>query len=86
MTNNTPKLALYHYIGCGFCRRVTDALSALRVDIGLHNILEEPARRLELQQATGRTTVPVLRISTETEDIWMPESADIINYLYEQFG
>ena len=52
-------------------------------DVELRHIWDEPAHRAELQAARGRTTVPVLRISGDGEDRWMPESADIVQFLRE---
>jgi glutaredoxin 2 len=37
-------------------------------------------------EATGRRTVPVLRIEHDDGRVeWMPESADIVDYLRERF-
>lgn len=48
----------------------------------VRNIWESEEAARELLQATGRLTVPVLRIHDAGGDIrWLPESADIIRYL-----
>ena len=81
-----PGLALYHFDGCPFCRRVRDALFALDLEIEQHNIHENARRYHELIEATGRSTVPCLRIDGEGSSEWMHESADIVRYLREHFA
>ena len=77
-----PRLALYHRNFCFFCNRVISVVRDLNVEVEDRNIWQDEAALKELQQATGRSTVPVLRIeSAEGEVTWMPESADIVHYL-----
>lgn len=78
--------ALYHFDGCPFCRQVRDALFALGIEIEQRNIHENPAWHRELVEATGRSTVPCLRIDDGVEPSWMHESADIVRYLRERFA
>jgi glutaredoxin len=82
------RLALYYIDGCPFCIRVRRALDELGIDVELRNIYDDSRYLEELREARGRTTVPVLRITTaDGDDRWMPESADIVRYLrasYEQ--
>ena len=57
-------------------------MDELGLDIELRDTRSEPGYSRELADALGRTTVPVLRIETaEGEVRWMPESADIVEYL-----
>lgn len=81
-------LSLYHFDSCPYCARVRRALKDLELDVALADIHRDPAAQADLVAATGRQTVPVLRISDEDEegDVWMPESGDIIRFLYERFG
>lgn len=86
-------LALYKYDACGYCQRVMRALAALEIEdeVELRDTLVDPARRKELVSATGGATVPVLRVEEPGEDgeprvEWIPESKDIVAYLYERFG
>jgi glutaredoxin 2 len=80
-------LALYHFDGCPFCMRVRRAIDATGIDVELRNIYEEPGYLQELRDARGRTTVPVLRItSPDGEERWMPESSDIVRYLQASYG
>ncbi|MFN3203022.1 MAG: glutaredoxin family protein [Bradymonadia bacterium] len=89
MTDQTPKtdhLALYAYPTCPFCRRVSKAIDDLGLEVEYRNIHQDRAAYQALLQARGRGTVPVLRIDGEGGDTWMPESADIVDYLYKEFG
>ena len=78
----SPSLALYYYDGCYFCFIVKQAISSLGVSVELRNIFAEPRHRQDLQVATGRRRVPVLRIEHADGSVeWMPESRDIVAYL-----
>ena len=80
-------LALYYFDGCPFCVRVLRAIDTLGLEVELRNIYEVPGHLKELRDVRGRTTVPVLRItSPDGEDRWMPESADIVRYLQASYG
>ncbi len=82
--NPRPKLTLYGYSQCPFCARVLRVVADLGLEIKMRNTQSEPERRRELIEATGRGTVPVLRIeSPDGEVSWMPESVEIIEYLKE---
>ena len=77
-----PKLSLYHRNFCLFCSRVINAIKGLDIEIDGKNIWKDSDALRELEQATGRSTVPVLRIeSADGEVTWMPESSDIVRYL-----
>jgi glutaredoxin len=80
-------LSLYTYRGCPFCSRVERAIHQLGIEVELRDTLSDANHSDMLLAATGRGTVPVLRIEEEGgEERWMPESADIIAYLQERFG
>ena len=82
MSPDTKKLSLYGYPHCPYCRRVLQAIDQLGLDIELRNTMENPDDYRDLVEATGRATVPVLRIeSPDVKTRWLPESADIIDYL-----
>ena len=84
---NAEGLALYHYRGCPFCDRVHAALARLGVEIALCDILADHERYNELVAATGRQTVPCLRIEEEGGEVrWLHESADIIRWLEQRFA
>ena len=75
-------LALYKFDGCAFCGMVRGAIDELGLEIESRDILEDPECRRELIEATGRMTVPCLRIEADDGDVqWMHESGVIIGYL-----
>jgi glutaredoxin 2 len=74
--------SIYGYPQCPFCTRVLRAMESLGLEIEFRNTMETSDYLEELIDATGRTMVPVLRIESEEGDVrWMPESADIVEYL-----
>ncbi len=76
------KLCLYHFFGCPFCQLVRRAIDKLDLEIENRDILESSERRRELVEATGRRTVPCLRIESGDGQVqWVHESRDIIDYL-----
>jgi glutathione S-transferase len=80
-------LSLYQTAYCPYCERVRAAVRRLGLDIEARDIDAKAAWRSELVKATGRQTVPCLRIEhADGEDEWLHESADIIGYLDERFG
>jgi glutaredoxin 2 len=65
-----------------FCSRVINVIKCLNIDIDGKNIWQDRDALQELELATGRATVPVLRIETADGEVtWMPESNDIVRYL-----
>jgi glutathione S-transferase len=81
-----PGLSLYHFEGCPWCTRVRTALDRLGIEVELRDVQNEPTRRAELIGATGRATVPCLRIEDANGARWMHESADIIRWLEGRYG
>ncbi len=80
-------LALYQYNSCPYCARVRSAFEELGLEIELRDTIAERERALEVVRATGRSTVPVLRIEEEDGTVrWMPESRDIVAYLRQRFS
>jgi len=81
------QLAMYTMPMCPFCWRVTRVINRLGLDVEMRDILMHPARRDELVEAMGRSTVPVLRIQSAAGEVsWMPESRDIIRYLQQMYS
>jgi glutaredoxin len=74
-------MALYVFEGCPWCTRVRTALDRLGLEVELRDVVTDPSRRAELLAATGRATVPCLRIEEGSSARWMHESADIIRFL-----
>jgi glutaredoxin 2 len=79
--SSNTQYSLYYYDSCPFCVRVLRSLQSLSVDVELRNILSETRHRTALQQATGRSMVPCLRIDNGSDSQWMFESMDIIRFL-----
>jgi len=76
-----PKLALYVTPYCGYCHYVIGTIKELGLDVEIRNVMADRNDLEELYQARNRTTVPVLRITENGKDQWMPESRDIVQYL-----
>ena len=80
-------LALYYFDSCPFCVRVLRAIDLMDLDVELRNVYDDRDYLMELRQARGRATVPVLKItSPDGAERWMPESADIVRYLQATYG
>ena len=87
--SDLPKLSLYHRNFCWFCSRVLHEIKALDMDADVEsrNIWQDGGAMQELEQAMGRTTVPVLKIENAAGEVtWMPESSDIVRYLHSLHG
>ncbi len=81
------QLTLYESATCPYCRRVRVFLEQLGEEVELRDVMGDPENIASLVEATGRTTVPCLRIeSVDGEVQWMHESADIITWLGEHFA
>ncbi|MCG8419318.1 MAG: glutaredoxin [Proteobacteria bacterium] len=82
-----PDFALYTRARCAFCFYVVRAIRALGLDVEMRDIAREPEHRHALVAATGRMTVPVLRISHDDgREEWMPESRNIVRYLHKHYS
>ena len=83
----TLKLTLYQFKTCPFCMKVRRASKRLSLNIEKRDAQHHADARQELQQATGKTHVPCLKIVGEDGTItWMRDSRTIINYLQERFA
>jgi glutaredoxin 2 len=79
------KFALYYYDSCPFCQRVLRVLPNLNVEVEKRNVISSSEHRKEHYEATGRSTVPCLRMEDDNGQVtWMFESADIIRFLQAQ--
>ena len=77
--------ALYYYDQCPFCQMVLREMNNLPVKVELKNTLKDPQNRQDLIQGGGRSTVPCLRITNESNQVqWLYESRDIVQYLKQQ--
>jgi glutaredoxin 2 len=85
--DDVVSLALYGYPECPFCRRVLDAIASLGIEVPFRDTMRDATHNEALYDATGRETVPVLRIEHRDGSVrWMPESLDIVRYLKERYG
>jgi len=79
--------SLYTDDGCPYCTRVREAMARLDLRIELRDVVANARHARALKRATGRRTVPCLRIDAPSgEALWMHESRDIVEYLEERFG
>jgi len=80
-------LSLYQFNSCPFCMRVRSAAAELGIELELRDTLSDVDHARAVIEATGRRTVPVLRIEDDDGGVeWLPESADIVRYLRDRFG
>lgn len=78
-------LELYEFEGCPFCRRVREALSILDLEAIVHPCPKRGHRfRDDLIERGGKAQFPYL-IDPNT-GVEMYESADIVAYLYAEYG
>jgi glutathione S-transferase len=77
-------LVLYSYEGNQFCRLVREVFTELDIPYELRSAGKESPRRKELEEVSGATRQPYL-IDPNTGEA-MPESLDIIRYLYKTYA
>ena len=78
------QFSLYRTSWCGFCARVERRIADLGIEVELRDIDTDVDARHDLQEATGRETVPCLRVDDSTGAAsWLHESAAIIEFLEE---
>ncbi len=77
---------LYKTDLCGFCYRVRRFCESHGIELPLVDVNHNRDAFRELLEATGRTTVPCLRIQRGDEVEWMFESLDIMRYIGEKYG
>lgn len=78
-------LILYSYEGNQFCRLVREVLTELDIVYELRSAGKKSPRRDELAQITGGSTQCPYLVDPNTGKS-MPESADIISYLYGEYA
>lgn len=66
---------------------VRQVIAELDLPVQIRSVADDAAYRSELVRATGRATVPVLKIEHGDGTVrWLAESRDIIAYLYAHAG
>lgn len=76
--------SLYQFKACPFCIKTRRAIHKLNIEVELRDINKNLAFRKELEEGGGRVKVPCLRISNDSEDVWLYESNDIIEFLNQK--
>ncbi|WP_207063136.1 glutathione S-transferase N-terminal domain-containing protein [Motiliproteus sp. SC1-56] len=74
-------LSLYHYPACPYCLRVRFAMHRLGVAVECRDIDRRRRWREQLEGEGGKVQVPCLRIAGGDGDVWLYESAAIVDYL-----
>lgn len=85
MSDSTPTLELYNLQGCPYCAKVRRALDDLDLDYQTHDVPRSRSDRDAVHAASGQRGVPVL-VDRSNGIEGMPESDDIVAYLYEEYG
>ena len=84
--DDVRSVELYGYPQCPYCTRVLNAISMLGIEVPLRNTMTDHEANSALLAATGRETVPVLRIEMRDGTVrWLPESKDIVRFLTDRF-
>ncbi|WP_310628080.1 glutaredoxin [Limnohabitans sp.] len=79
-------LALYQFNTCPFCIKVRQEMRRLSLPIEKRDAQHNAANRDELQQGSGATKVPCLKISQANGQVrWLQDSNAIVVYLRERF-
>ncbi|QSG01927.1 glutathione S-transferase N-terminal domain-containing protein [Natranaeroarchaeum sulfidigenes] len=85
MTDSSPALELYNLRGCPYCAKVRRALDDLDLSYKTHQVPRSRSDRDAVHAASGQRGVPVL-VDRSNGIEGMPESDDIVEYLYEEYG
>lgn len=79
-------LALYQFNTCPFCIKVRQEMRRLSLPIEKRDAQHNGANREELQQGSGATKVPCLKISQANGQVrWLQDSNAIVAHLRERF-
>jgi len=79
-------LALYQFRTCPFCIKVRQEMRRLSLHIDKRDAQHHTANRDELQQGSGATKVPCLKIiEANGQARWLQDSKAIVAYLRERF-
>jgi glutaredoxin len=81
------RLALYQFSTCPFCIKVRQEMRRLSLPIDKRDAQHNSAHRDELQQGSGATKVPCLKITEANgQTRWLQDSGAIVAYLRERFA
>lgn len=59
---SSPRIEMYSSQWCGFCMRARRLLGSKGVDVDVYSVDGDPARRAEMMERSGRTSVPQIFI------------------------
>ena len=80
-------LALYQFSTCPFCIKVRQEMRRLSLPIDKRDAQHHAANRNELQEGSGATKVPCLKINEANgQTRWLQDSEAIVAYLRERFA
>ena len=80
-------LALYQFSTCPFCIKVRQEMRRLSLPIDKRDAQHNSTHRDALQQGSGATKVPCLKITeANSQTRWLQDSNAIVAYLGERFG
>jgi glutaredoxin len=80
-------LALYQFNTCPFCIKVRQEMRRLSLPIEKRDAQHHVANRNELQEGSGATKVPCLKITEANgETRWLQDSNAIVAHLRERFA
>jgi glutaredoxin len=80
-------LALYQFSTCPFCIKVRQEMRRLSLPIEKRDAQHHADHRHELQQGSGATKVPCLKITEANgQTRWLQDSTEIVAYLRKRFA
>jgi glutaredoxin len=80
-------LALYQFSTCPFCIKVRQEMRRLSLPIDKRDAQHHADYRHELQQGSGATKVPCLKITEANgQTRWLQDSNEIVAYLRKRFA
>jgi glutaredoxin len=80
-------LALYQFSTCPFCIKVRQEMRRLSLPIDKRDAQHHADHRHELQQGSGATKVPCLKITEANgQTRWLQDSTEIVAYLRKRFA
>ncbi len=83
----TLNIELYQFFACPFCIKTRRAIRRLNLKIVTRDAQNRQSiYRAELLEATGKTQVPCLKITSGSKVTWMLETNEIIAYLEKRFN
>lgn len=85
MSQSAADLVLYDLSGCPYCAKVRRALDDLDLAYERVSVPASRSARSAVYDVSGQHKVPVL-VDRSNGIEGMPESRDIVEYLYDEYG